>query len=111
MVVEEAFPMPTPHGTRFNHLRQLYPSSYRVSLYNLHNHSSISLDDLSACGGKTKNSLRFDVQSVQLPSLAAVVRGSAAACDKIVQQIRIHSGHIDMTESNIPLTARVACAG
>ena len=111
MVVAEAFAMPTPHGTRFSHLKQLYPSSCRLSLCNLHNYSSISLDDLTACGDITRNSPGQDVQFVQSPNLAAVVRGSAPACDKIVPQVRIRIGHIDMTESTLPLTARVACAG
>ena len=111
MVTAEAFAMPTPRGTRFNRLKQLYFSSCRVSLYNLHNYSSFSLDDLTACGANTKISPSQDVHFVQSPDLAAVVRGSAAACVRMVPQVRIHPGHIDMTEATLPLTARVACAG
>ena len=81
MVVAEAFEMPTPHGTRFSHLGKLYLSSCRLSLCNLHSHSSVSLDDLTAYGDLTKNSPGQDVQFVQSPNLAAVVRGSAPACD------------------------------
>ncbi len=111
MVTAEAFAMPTPHGTRFNRLKQIYPSSGRVSLYNLHNYSSFSLDDLTGLGALTKISSNRDVHFVQLPDLGGAVRGSAAACVKIVPQLRNHRRHFDMTVATLPLTARVACAG
>ena len=112
MVAAEAFAMPTPHGTCFSHLRQLYSSFSLLSLCNLHNSSSVSLDGLTACNDLEKDSPVRDIQSVQSPHAAAVVRGSDRAYDKIVPQDWIYSaGQREMTESNVPLTARVACAG
>lgn len=111
MVAAEALVMPTPHGTCFSHLRQLYSSFSLLSLCNLHNDSSVSLDGLTACNDFEKDSPVRDVQSVQSPHAAAVVRGSDWAYDKIVPQDWIYSGQREMTESTVPLTARVACAG
>lgn len=45
------------------------------------------------------------------PHVAEVVLGSDWACVKIVPQDWIYSERIEMTESTVPLTARVACAG
>jgi|GEM_PF-2136000 len=59
MVTAEAIAMPTPHGTRFNRLKQIYSSSCRVSLYTLHNLSSFSLDDLTGLGALTEISCNY----------------------------------------------------
>ncbi len=48
MVAVEALAMPTPLGTSFNRLRQLYPRFRRQSLGKLHNESPVSLDGLTA---------------------------------------------------------------
>ena len=64
MVAVEAFEMPTPLDTSFNHLRQLYPSFRPVSLCKLHNDFSVSLDGLTAIGDFSAGLSAFDVQFV-----------------------------------------------
>ena len=111
MVVAEALAMPTPLGTSFNHLRQLYSSFRRISLCNLHNDSSFSLDGLNA-GSEFRADFRVQhVQFVQPSRYAAGVNGSAPACVRIVRQVWDDSGLREMTQTTLPLTARVACAG
>ena len=64
MVAVEAFAMPTPLDTSFNHLGQLYPSFRLVSLCKLHNDFSVSLDGLTAKGDFSADLSAFDVQFV-----------------------------------------------
>ena len=111
MVAAEAILMPTPLGSDFHHLKELYRISWGVSLCNLHKISWVWLDRLSAEASGMRKSHFGSVQTVQESGLDGVVRESASACDRIVQQVQFHSGQVTMTESNVPLTARVACAG
>lgn len=64
MFVVEAHAMSTPLDTSFNHLRQLYPSFSRLSLGNLHNDFSVSLDGLTALGDFSADFPDCDVQIV-----------------------------------------------
>lgn len=111
MVAAEAILMPTPLGDDFHHLKKLYRNSWGVSLCNLHKVLSLWLDRLSAEVYVARDFLLCGVQTVQGTGLAGVVRESASACVRIVQHVQFHSGQVTMTESNVPLTARVACAG
>ena len=111
VVVVEALAMPTPLGTSINHLGQLYSSFRRHSLCILHNDSSFSLDGLTACSDFRVDFRIQDVHIVQSSRCVAVVSGSAPACVRIVQQVWDDSGLREMTETSLPLTARVACAG
>jgi len=77
----------------------------------MHNDFSVSLDGLTARGDFRVDLYVQDVRYVQLPRYFAVVSGSGAACVKIVRQVWLHSGSREMTETTLPLTARVACAG
>lgn len=65
MVAVEAYEMPTPLDTSFNHLGQLYPSFRPVSLCKLHNDFSISLDGLTAIGDLLADLPASGVQFVQ----------------------------------------------
>ena len=58
----EAFEMPTPLDTSFNHLGQLYPGFRPVSLCNLHNDFPVSLDGLTAEGDNSVDLPACDVQ-------------------------------------------------
>ena len=60
----EAFKMPTPLDTSFNHLGQLYPRFRPVSLCNLHNDFPVSLDGLTAKGDISVDLPACDVQFV-----------------------------------------------
>lgn len=111
MLAVEAFKMPTPLDTSFNHLGQLYPRFRRLSPGKLHNDSSFWLDGLTARGDFGVELPVRDVQYVQSPRCFAVVRGSVSACVRIVRQVWFHTGLGEMTETTLPLTARVACAG
>ena len=62
MVAVEAFEMPTPLDTSFNHLGQLYPSFRPVSLCNLHNDLAVMLDGLTAMGDFSVDLPACDVQ-------------------------------------------------
>ena len=64
MVAVEAFEMPTPLDTSFNHLGQIYPSFRPDSLCKLHNNFSVSLDDLTAVGDCSADLPACDVQFV-----------------------------------------------
>jgi len=108
MLAVEAFKMPTPLDTSFNHLGQLYPRFRRLSPGKLHKDSSVWLDGLTARGDF---GVELPVQDVQAPRCFAVVRGSVSACVRIVRQVWFHTGLGEMTETTLPLTARVACAG
>ncbi len=98
MVAVEAQAMPTPLGTSFNHLGQLYSRFRRHSLGSLHNDSAVSLDGLTAWVDLKADLGVQEVHFVQSRPYAAVVSGSARACVRIVRQVWNSSGFREMAE-------------